>query len=151
VCACVYLNIELVYFLPSSMFFLLFCRRRFHRYNWLWVLFCALIVAGAISDTYFNRNHIDLFTYGGEFTTSKWLIIMSISWGLVVVSFVSIILNHFLRKSCELRVFGGKGSFVLLGWRQAEGLVALIITVAMFYIVFKYTGGTSYFAGLNNV
>jgi len=120
-------------------------------YNWLWVLFCALIVAGAISDTYFNRNHIDLFTYGGEFTTSKWLIIMSISWGLVVVSFVSIILNHFLRKSCELRVFGGKGSFVLLGWRQAEGLVALIITVAMFYIVFKYTGGTSYFAGLNNV
>jgi len=120
-------------------------------YNWLWVLFCALSVAGAISDTYFNRNHIDLFTYGGEFTTSKWLIIMSISWGLVVVSFVSIILNHFLRKSCELRVFGGKGSFVLLGWRQAEGLVALIITVAMFYIVFKHTGGTSYFAGLNNV
>mmetsp|Transcript_23788 Transcript_23788/g.26705 ORF Transcript_23788/g.26705 Transcript_23788/m.26705 type:complete len:427 (-) Transcript_23788:1638-2918(-) len=116
-------------------------------YNWLWVLFCALIVAGAVCDYYSNRNNIN----GEEMTMSEWIIMMSISWVLVLVPFVSIILNHFLRKSCELRVFGGKGSFVLLGWRQAEGLVALIITVAMFYIVFQYTGGNNFFTGLNNI
>ena len=51
---------------------------------------------------------------------------MVISWGIVFVSAISIILNHFLRKSCELRMYRGK--FVFLSWRQAEGLVAFVMT-----------------------
>ena len=74
-------------------------------------------------------------------TMSEWIIMMSISLVLVLVPFVSIILNHFLRKSCELRVFGGKGSFVLLGWRQAEGLVALIITGKAIILYFVFAVG----------
>jgi len=96
-------------------------------YNWLWVLFCNLIFAGAICDIYFNRNDIDLSMQGEDFNL-PWIQVMCITWGLVIVSFVSIILNHFLRKSCKLRVFGRKGSFVIIGWRQAEGIVALLIT-----------------------
>ncbi|MGK3747520.1 MAG: hypothetical protein ACI90V_014384 [Bacillariaceae sp.] len=99
-----------------------------HRYNWLWVLFCTIIFAGAMCDTYINRDQIE-FSMEGKGIDVPWILVMSITWGLVLISFVSVILNHFLRKSCELRMFGRKeGSFVLLGWRQAEGLVALFIT-----------------------
>jgi len=109
-------------------------------YNWLWVLFCSLIFAGSIADIYLSREYLELYFKGEQFIPDKsvWIKVMCITWGLVLVSFVSIILNHFLRKSCELRVF--RGSFVLLGWRQAEGLVALSVTGIMFWIVFRYTG-----------
>jgi hypothetical protein len=85
-------------------------------------------------DTYWNRDQIDLSIEGAQINV-PWILVISITWGLVLISFVSVILNHFLRKSCELRMFGGKeGSFVLLGWRQAEGLVALIITGKVFVL-----------------
>ena len=85
-------------------------------------------------DTYWNRDQIDM-TIEGEQIDVPWIIVMSITWGLVLISFVSVILNLFLKKSCELRMFGGKeGSFVILGWRQAEGLVALIITGKVFVL-----------------
>lgn len=100
----------------------------FDRYNWLWVLFCSLVFAGAICDTYLNREYIKLYFQGQELniTAESWIYILVIPWGAVLISILSIFLNHFLRKSCELRVYGGK--FVLLGWRQAEGLVAFVMT-----------------------
>jgi hypothetical protein len=105
------------------------------RYNWLWVLFCSLIFAGSICDTYFNREYIKLYFQGQEINipAESWIYILIIPWGAVFVSILSIVLNHFLRKSCELRVQGGK--FVLLGWRQAEGLVAFIMTCKLVLVV----------------
>ena len=97
-------------------------------YNWLLVLFCSLVFAGAICDTYVNREYIKLYFQGQELNlpAERWIYALIIPWGGVLVSILSIVLNHFLRKSCELRVYGGK--FVLLGWRQAEGLVAFVMT-----------------------
>jgi len=120
-------------------------------YNWLWVLLCSLVFTGAICDTYLNREFIKLYFQGQELkiTEEGWKYILVGSWSVVSVSAISIVLNHFLRKSCELRVYGGK--FVLLGWRQAEGLVAFVMTVGLFSIVMFFTGGNGVFNGLNNV
>jgi len=109
-------------------------------YNWLWVLFCSLIFAGAICDTYFNREFIILYLEGEELNLQyeNWLYILIIPWAAVLVSALSIVLNHFLRKSCELRLYGGK--FILFGWRHLEGLVAfamtgtLLLTLALGFI-----------------
>ena len=108
---------------------------RFDRYNWLWVLFCSLVYAGAIIDTYMNREYIKLYFQRQELTlpTERWIYVLVISWVAVLVSILSIVLNHFLRKSCEIRVHRGK--FVLLGWRQAEGLVAFAMTCKLLFAV----------------
>ena len=126
-------------------------------YNWLWVLFCNLIFAGALCDIYFNRNHYEWPRASSGDGTIKhlWMTIMLTTSALVLVSFLAIVFNHFLRKSCELRVpyFHSntkKGTFVLLGWRQAEGIFIVSIIATLFYIVFAFTGGNGTLNGLNN-
>ena len=120
-------------------------------YNWLLVLFCSLVFAGAIVDTYLNREYTKLYFQRQELNlpAGKWIYVLVIPWCAVLVSVLSLFFNFFLRKSCELRVCRSK--FVLLGWRQAEGLVAFAMTGFLFWIVFTYTGGNGVFNGLNNV
>jgi hypothetical protein len=66
------------------------------------------------------------FKYLGQpisFSRKDWAIILAVLWGFVVVCLLALILNHYLKKSCEIRVC--KGKVVLLGWRQIEGFIAL--------------------------
>jgi len=100
-------------------------------YNWLWVLFCSLIFAGSILDTYINREYIKFYFDGQELDIEKesWIYVLVVPWGAVFVSVLSIVLNHVLRKSCEFRLYGGK--FVLLGWQKAEGVLAFALTGKM--------------------
>lgn len=94
-------------------------------FNWLWTFFFASVCAGAMTSTYANRKFLT-FKFLGEpvsFSQRDWTIILTVLWGFVVICVVALILNHFLKKSCEIRVC--KGRLVLLGWRQIEGVIAL--------------------------
>jgi hypothetical protein len=94
-------------------------------YNWLWTFFFSTITAASICVSYANREYVNLYFRGESFTIpqASWIVAMSTLWGLVVVCIVAVILNYFLKKSCEVRVCGD--SIVLIGWRQLEGLIAL--------------------------
>jgi hypothetical protein len=94
-------------------------------YNWLWTLFFSTITATSICISYANREYIQFYFRGENISVpqSSWIVAMSTLWGLVIVCLVAVILNHFLKKSCEVRVCGD--SIVLIGWRQLEGLITL--------------------------
>ena len=78
-----------------------------------------------MTSTYANREYLT-FKFLGEpvsFSQRDWTIILTVLWGFVVLCVVAIVLNHYLKKSCEVRVF--KGRMVLMGWRQFEGFIAV--------------------------
>lgn len=94
-------------------------------YNWLWTMFFAATCAGATCSAYANRDYVSLTFQNQPLVVSQrdWIIIMSVLWSFVVICMLSIALNHYLKKSCEIRVC--RGGVVLFGWRQTEGLIAL--------------------------
>lgn len=94
-------------------------------FNWLWTFFSSSVCAGAMTSTYANREYLT-FKFLGEpvsFSQRDWAIILSVLWGFVVLCILALVLNHYLKKSCEVRVC--KGRMVLMGWRQFEGFIAL--------------------------
>lgn len=94
-------------------------------YNWMWTFIFACTSAGAMTGTYLNKDYVSLYFEGQsiELTKHQWIMALTVLWGLAVVCCTAILLNHFLKKSCEVRVC--KSGIVLIGWRQAEGLIAL--------------------------
>ncbi|KAL3907771.1 MAG: hypothetical protein SGARI_003375 [Bacillariaceae sp.] len=120
-------------------------------YNWLWTFLFACTSAGAVTATYVNREYVKLYFKGEELrlSTNEWITIFAIVWGLAVTCAAAILLNHSLKKSCELRVC--KGRVVLLGWRQFEGFVCLAICSFYFWFVFEFTGVNGFINGLSNL
>jgi hypothetical protein len=94
-------------------------------YNWLWTMFFAATCAGSTCSAYANHEYVNLYYQGQPLDVSQreWIVIMCVLWSFVIICMVSIALNHYLKKSCEIRVCGG--GVVLFGWRQTEGLIAL--------------------------
>mmetsp|Transcript_1191 Transcript_1191/g.2591 ORF Transcript_1191/g.2591 Transcript_1191/m.2591 type:complete len:265 (+) Transcript_1191:153-947(+) len=119
-------------------------------FNWLWTFFSSSVCAGAMTSTYANRQYLT-FKFLGEpvsFSQRDWTIILTVLWGFVVLCILALVLNHYLKKSCEVRVC--KGNLVLMGWRQFEGFIALGVAGTFFYLVFTYTGIDGFINGLNN-
>ncbi|KAG7373168.1 hypothetical protein IV203_033892 [Nitzschia inconspicua] len=120
-------------------------------YNWLWTFMFACTSAGALTSTYLNRQYVSLYFDGQtlELTKQQWITALAILWGLTVVCCTAILLNHFLKKSCEVRVCNN--GIVLIGWRQAEGLISLGLAGFYFWFVYTYTGVDGFINGLNNL
>mmetsp|Transcript_22570 Transcript_22570/g.55923 ORF Transcript_22570/g.55923 Transcript_22570/m.55923 type:complete len:328 (+) Transcript_22570:76-1059(+) len=55
-------------------------------YNWLLVLFCSLVFAGAIVDTYLNREYTKLYFQRQELNlpAGKWIYVLVIPWCAVL-------------------------------------------------------------------
>jgi hypothetical protein len=106
-------------------------------YNWLWTMFFAVTCAASICAAYANREYVSLYYQGKPLDLSQqtWILIMSVLWSFATICAVSIALNHYLKKSCEFRVCGGR--VVLFGWRQTEGLIALGLTGEFQIIVYS--------------
>jgi hypothetical protein len=94
-------------------------------YNWLWTFMFACTCAGALTGTYLNRDYVSLYFEGQsiELSRQQWIMALTVLWGMSVVCSLAIVLNHVLKKSCEVRVCNNR--LVLIGWRQAEGLLAI--------------------------
>jgi hypothetical protein len=94
-------------------------------YNWLWTFIFASTCAGAMAGTYLNREYVSIFFEGQsiELSRGQWILALTVVWGLAVSCILAIVLNHVLKKSCEVRVCNNR--LVLIGWRQAEGLLAI--------------------------
>lgn len=97
-------------------------------------MFFAATCAGAWCSAYANREYLDLYYQGQPLNLSQrdWIVTMSVLWAFVIICMVSIALNHYLNKSCEIRVCGG--GVVLFGWRQTEGLIALGLTGKWYFV-----------------
>lgn len=98
----------------------------FHRrettYNWTWTLFWSAVFAASVTDIYFNRDEVTIRIRGGEVSDLErlaWIQAIVINWGLVCVCIVALLLNHYMTRSLELKLWG-ENRFIL-GWRQIEG------------------------------
>jgi hypothetical protein len=119
-------------------------------YNWLWTMFFACACAGSISGVYRNREYVTIWIKGEELvlTQREWIRIVVLMWGLVGVCIIALLFNHYLDKSWEMKFFGGYR--IILGWRQAEGFVALGMVVAFFWFVYDMSGVDGVISGMNN-
>jgi hypothetical protein len=120
-------------------------------YNWLWTLLFASTFAGAVSDIYFCRKDVTLRFRGKDLDLSEraWIIILSIVWGCVGICITAVLLNHYLHQEISFKICGGKIRF-LLGWRQLEGIVILVMVVIFFWLIYAHTGANGLINGLTN-
>eukprot|EP00980_Cylindrotheca_fusiformis_P031384 scaffold26283_cov108-Cylindrotheca_fusiformis.AAC.3 len=119
-------------------------------HNWMWSFFFVSTFAGAATDTFFNREQIPIIHEGKivHLALGDWYKILGFCWFFVFVCIMALLFNQFLEKSCELRVLGG--SRVILGWRQAEGIIIVFMLVVFFWIIYGYTGVDAVMNGLPN-
>jgi hypothetical protein len=121
-------------------------------YNWLWTLLFVFTFAAAATDIYFNRDEIAPLKLKGkelDLSLRDWIMVLSIIWSFVFVCVAALLLNHYMTKSLEIRLYGGKSRFVL-GWRQLEGVVILGMVGTFFWIIYEHTGVDGLVNGLNN-
>jgi hypothetical protein len=127
----------------------------FHRrettYNWTWTLFWSAVFAASVTDVYFNRDEVSIRIRGGEVSDLErltWIQVMVVNWGLVCVCIVALLLNHYMTRSLELKLWG-ENRFIL-GWRQIEGIVLLGMVGVFFWFIYIYTGVDGAINGISN-
>jgi hypothetical protein len=127
----------------------------FHRrettYNWMWTLFSSAVFAASVTDVYFNRDEVTIRIRGGgvsDIERLAWIQVMVVNWGLVCVCIGALLLNHYLTRSLELKLWG-ENRFIL-GWRQIEGIVLLGMVGAFFWFIYIYTGVDGAINGASN-
>jgi uncharacterized protein YjeT (DUF2065 family) len=112
-------------------------------YNWMWSFFFVMTLAGAATDTFFNRSELTISHKGEmvELTLKDWYKVLGFIWFFVVVCIMALLFNQFLEKSCEIRIFGG--SRVILGWRQTEGIIIFFMLGGAFLLNFILLCGSN--------
>ena len=119
-------------------------------YNWLWLLLCICIFAGAATDIYINRDELDLkFGPAGTHLTDRdWWIVLGIIWSFLGLGLVSVLLNHFSTRSLDIRL--GPNSRISLGWRHCEGFIVLCMVAVFYFLLIENSGVDGVVNGLNN-
>lgn len=119
-------------------------------YNWLWLLLCICIFAGAATDIYFNRDELDLRFGPDETNLSErdWRIVLGIIWSFLGLGLFSVLFNHFSTQSLDFRL--GTNSRIILGWRHFEGIIILFMVGVFFYLLIKHSGVDGVVNGLTN-
>lgn len=124
-------------------------------YNWCWTVVFSIIFAGAVTDTFINRETLPVrfqeLSY--QLNLSDWRIVLSIVWAEVGLCLLAITLNEYCYQSCRLPCActrKGEKYRCLMGWRQMEGFVILIDLGGKFYVILVYTGVDGIVNGLSN-
>ncbi len=109
-------------------------------YNWLWLLLCICIFAGASTDIYFNRKELDLrfSPEGTDLSDQNWRIVLAMIWSFLGLGLICVLLNHYSTQSIDIRLFSN--SRIILGWRHFEGIVVLFMVGVFFVLLMKYSG-----------
>jgi len=119
-------------------------------YNWLWLLLCICIFAGAATDIYFNREELDIRfgEDGSDLSEPGWFIVLAVVWSFLGLGIISVALNHFSTQSLDIRC--GDRCRLVIGWRHAEGLIILFMVVVFFILLIEHSGANGVVNGLNN-
>lgn len=109
-------------------------------YNWLWLLLCIVIFAGASTDIYFNRSELDLRfgPDGTDLTDQDWKVVLALIWSFVGLAMTCVILNHYSTRSIQVRL--GTHARIILGWRHFEGIVILFMVGVFFFLLIELSG-----------
>lgn len=109
-------------------------------YNWLWLLLCICIFAGASTDIYFNRDELDLRfgPDGTDLSDRDWRIVLAIIWSFLGLGLICIVLNHYSTQSINIRL--GANSRIILGWRHCEGIIILFMVGVFFFLLIEHSG-----------
>jgi hypothetical protein len=120
-------------------------------YNWLWLLLCICIFAGAATDIYYNRDVLDLRfgADGSDLSDQDWRIVLAIFWSFLGLALISVVLNHYSTQSLDIR-YGSTNSRILLGWRHFEGIIILIMVGVFFFLLIEHSGVDGVVNGLTN-
>jgi len=119
-------------------------------YNWLWLLLCISIFAGAGTDMFFNKDELN-FQFGKNrtpFTEQAWKIALAMVWGFLGLGIVSVALNHYLTQSLDLRC--GDHCRIVVGWRHIEGLIIICMVVVFFFLLIEHSGANGVVNGFSN-
>jgi hypothetical protein len=119
-------------------------------YNWLWLLLCIGIFAGAATDIYFNRDELDIRfgTEGTDLSDQDWRVVLAIVWSFLGLGLISVMLNHYSTQSLEIRL--GSNSQIVLGWRHFEGIIILFMVGVFFFLLIEHSGVDGVVNGLTN-
>lgn len=109
-------------------------------YNWLWLLLCIAIFAGASTDIYFNRSELDLRfgPDGTDLTEQDWKVVLALIWSFLGLGIACVLLNHYSTRSIQVRL--GTNARIILGWRHIEGVVILFMVGVFFYLLIQHSG-----------
>lgn len=104
-------------------------------YNWLWLLLCISIFAGASTDIYFNREELDIRfgPDGSDLSDQDWKLVLGMIWSFLALGIASVALNHFSTQSLDIRC-GGQCRIVI-GWRHFEGIIILFMIAVFFFLL----------------
>jgi hypothetical protein len=115
-------------------------------YNWLWLLLCICIFAGAATDIYFNRDELDLRFDGSDLSDRDWRMVLAMVWSFLGLGIISVALNHYWTQSLDIRC----GGSCHLGWRHFEGIIIMFMVLVFFYLLIEHSGANGVVNGLNN-
>lgn len=123
--------------------------------NWIWTGVCSTVLAGAVSDLYYNRSAIEFLYQGSKLIIDdeSWTIILSAVWAEVALCFMSVGLNEWLYKPYRLPCRCRRKNQVyqcVYGWRQIEGLLMTLTLGGKFYVLLVYSGVDGPINGLSN-
>jgi hypothetical protein len=119
-------------------------------YNWLWLLLCICIFAGAATDIYFNRDELDV-RFGEDETAlsdQDWFIVLALVWSFLGLGIISVALNHYSTQSLDIRC--GDRCRIVIGWRHFEGLIIMFMLLVFFFLLIEHSGVNGVVNGLNN-